>query len=283
MAYAQGHLDCIQGISDMTKKSLYKLAKKIYHKFGIFKFILTGYSTITPYFQLRPIALIRSLSWYIHDYFLYVVTNHNPHFSVSVRDYTPCLSDKTELTEIEPTYFYQDAWAAKKVFEIRPKHHVDVGSSVKTIGIISQFVPTTMVDIRPLRVTLPELAFVKGSILDLPFKDNSLETISSICVVEHIGLGRYGDSLDPYGSEKAIAELQRVVKIDGYIIMSVPIDTTSKIFFNAHRTFTPKHIIGLFKNFELVEENYIYGYDVVPRYVQRRGFGTGLYLFRKRG
>jgi len=67
-----------------------------------------------------------------------------------------------------------------------------------------------MVDIRPIDVSLDNLFFVKGSILNLPFRNNSIESISSLCVVEHIGLGRYGNVIDPYGSEKAIKELKRV-------------------------------------------------------------------------
>lgn len=265
----------------MIKKSIYKFAKGVFHRFGIFKILLTSYYTVREYFQFRPVTMVKSLWWYLGDYFRYIFSNKNEEFILLVKDSTPCLTDKTELTEIEPTYFYQDAWAAKKVFELKPKRHVDVGSSVKTVGIISQFVPTTMVDIRPLRVTLKGLTFVKGTILNLPFKTNSLETVSSICVVEHIGLGRYGDPLDPFGSEKAIAELSRVVKIGGHLIISVPIDSSSKIFFNAHRTFTPKHILSLFKGFKLVEEGYIYGYELVPHYHKNRGFGTGLYLLKK--
>jgi hypothetical protein len=46
----------------------------------------------------------------------------------------------------------------------------------------------------------------------LPFKNNSIECISSLCVLEHIGLGRYGDKLDPFGTEKAIEEIKTIFK-----------------------------------------------------------------------
>ena len=62
------------------------------------------------------------------------------------------------------------------------------------------------------------LFFIKGSVLDLTFEDNSIESLSSLCIVEHIGLGRYGDIIDSFGSEKAINELKRVVKLGGTII-----------------------------------------------------------------
>ena len=161
------------------------------------------------------------------------ISNDNYSFELSMRDLYPCLRDKTETSPVEPTYFYQDTWAAEKIFQNKPCTHVDVGSKVATVGIISKFVPTTMVDIRPLPVTLENLTFKKGSITDLPFEDNSIESLSSLCVVEHIGLGRYGDEIDPLGSEKAISELKRVVASKGHLLISVPVDDKNKIYFNA--------------------------------------------------
>ena len=84
-----------------------------------------------------------------------------------------------------------------------------------TIGAISGSVPTIFVDYRPLEVRLPGLTCVAGTIEQLPFADVSLRSLSCLHVIEHIGLGRYGDSLDPDGSRKAAVELQRVVAVGG--------------------------------------------------------------------
>lgn len=195
----------------------------------------------------------------------------------------PCLFDNTVQTPVDATYFYQDAWAAKKIFEIKPQHHFDIASSVKTVGIISQFVPTTMIDIRPISLNLDNLSFQKGSILELPFPDKSIESLSSLCVVEHIGLGRYGDPLDFWGSEKAIVEIKRVLKPGGTCLLSVPIDQDNIIYFNAHRAFTRDYLLSLFvDDLELIEERYIYGTEFLHHYVPEKGFGTGLYMLRKK-
>jgi SAM-dependent methyltransferase len=192
------------------------------------------------------------------------------------------LFDNLNYTPVEPVYFLQDTWAARKIFELKPSHHHDVGSSAKTIGILSQFTPITMVDIRPLPLKLPNLDFIKGSILDLPFEDGAIDSISSLCVVEHIGLGRYGDMIDPFGSEKAVLELKRVIKIGGILMLSVPVDSANTVYFNAHRAFTRDYILSLFADFELLEEKYQYGYELFENYRADRGFGTGLFLLRKR-
>src|SRR5579871_5729985 len=45
----------------------------------------------------------------------------------------PCLGDATPETDIEPIYFYQDAWAFEKIAQQRPITHVDVGSHHKFV------------------------------------------------------------------------------------------------------------------------------------------------------
>lgn len=199
----------------------------------------------------------------------------------TVEHLSPCLFDKTAETPIDPVYFYQDCWAASKIFLLKPARHVDIGSSLKTVGIISQFIPTEMVDIRTIPVSLKNLTFIEGSILRLPYEDESIESLSSLCVIEHIGLGRYGDPIDPDGSVKAIAELIRVLKPKGSLLFSVPVDSTETVYFNAHRAFTREWVIKAFKDLELVDEKYQYGYDLCDHYEESKGFGTGLFHFKK--
>ena len=253
-------------------------------KVTLFRVIYKIHTTLQYQYGLniRWLRGLFDLSLFWQEYRTFQAENDNNNFEVNIRDWSPYLQDKTETTPIEPVYFFQDTWAARKIFEIKPKHHYDVGSSVKTIGIISQFVPVTMVDIRPIDVELDNLHFQKGSVLDLPFEDNSIESISSLCVIEHIGLGRYGDPLDAWGSEKAVKEIKRVTKKDGIILFSVPVDDRNKVYFNAHRAFTREYILKLFDKCELIEEKYQYGKKLYDSYAPHKGFGTGLYMFKKR-
>ena len=235
--------------------------------------------TVDAFFKFQPFFLIKQFSWFFNQLKSLKKLGENPQFKNV--EYYPCLFDNLSYTPLEPTYFFQDSWAAKHIFDLKPNHHYDIGSSAKTIGILSQFVPITMVDIRPIELELPNLFFQKGSILELPFEDNSIETLSSLCVVEHIGLGRYGDPLDPFGSEKAIKELGRVLKTDGVILFSVPIDNENKIYFNAHRAFTRDYILELFSGFEILDEKYHYGTKMYDKYDSSKGFRTGLYMLKK--
>jgi SAM-dependent methyltransferase len=138
-----------------------------------------------------------------------------------------------------------------------------------------------MVDIRPIEYQLEGLDFQKGSILALPFEDQSIKSLSSLCVVEHIGLGRYGDPIDPWGSEKAVKELQRVLAIEGNLYFSVPVDSQCQIFFNAHRAFTRDYVITLFDELVLRDEIYVYVDKLYSSYDASKRFGTGIYWFSR--
>jgi SAM-dependent methyltransferase len=195
-----------------------------------------------------------------------------------VQDLYPCIWDLTSETPVDPVYFYQDAWAFSRIAQLRPSWHLDVGSHHKYVSLLAGILPVTMVDLRPLPVTLENLSFKKGSILNLPFADRSVASVSSLCVVEHIGLGRYGDALDVYGSEKAIEELKRVVAPGGNLFISIPIDDRNRVFFNAHRAFSEEYLLSLFAPFSVEESKYIYGREFVSQ--RRNGFGVGCYHLR---
>ncbi|MGH8017669.1 MAG: DUF268 domain-containing protein [Opitutaceae bacterium] len=175
----------------------------------------------------------------------------------------------------------QDTWFANCLARQRPAQHVDVGSSAKTLAIVAQFIPVTMVDIRPVPIAVSGFSFVQGSVLHLPYPDASVSSLSSLCVVEHIGLGRYGDQPDPWGSEKALCELQRVLAPGGDFYISVPVDGENKVHFNAHRVFTRNHLMEQCRGLQLLDEQYLYGSDVVRQYAAERGFGTGMFHFHK--
>jgi SAM-dependent methyltransferase len=232
------------------------------------------------HFVFKPFSMLNGLGWYVSDYNK-LKKEQNEAFSLSNQYLFPCITDKTADNPMDYIYFYQNAWAAGRIFQYKPVEHFDIGSQVGFVGIVSQFVKTTFLDIRTIDVNLPNLSFKEADILNLPFPNKSIESVSCICVIEHIGLGRYGDSINAYGSEKAIAEILRVTKQNGNIVISVPIDNASKIYFNAHRAFTRSHILSLFSNCTLVNEKYIYGTQLCNDYDAQAGFGTGLFHFRK--
>src|SRR2546423_10328582 len=135
----------------------------------------------------------------------------------------PCLEDRTEHCAFDRHYIYHTAWAARILATSRPARHVDISSSLYFSAIASAFVPIDYYEYRPVNIHLPNLRAATADLHDLPFTDTSVASLSCMHVVEHIGLGRYGDDLDPDGDLKAIAELQRVLAPDGSLLFVVPV------------------------------------------------------------
>jgi SAM-dependent methyltransferase len=168
------------------------------------------------------------------------------------RDSFPKLTDRLPASPFDPHYFHQDTWAARRIAEYRPARHVDVGSRVDLVGFLTALTRVTFVDIRPLAVEIEDLEPVAGSVLALPFADRSLESVSCLHVAEHIGLGRYGDPLDPAGTRKAVVELQRVLAPGGQLLFSLPVGRP-RVEFNAHRVHDPRAVAAWFGELELQE------------------------------
>lgn len=231
----------------------------------------------------RPLVGVFYLPRFVRHWFSYrnKATRGKLRFSESY----PCLTDWTPYTPFDPHYFFQGAWLARRLHRSAPKLHVDVASSVLTIGTISALVDTIFVDYRPIRANLKGMTPVAGNILCLPFAPNSLKSLSCLHVIEHIGLGRYGDPLDPEGSIKGAWELARVLIPGGLLYLSTPIGR-ERVEFNAHRVFAPQSVARMFSGLELVEFSYV---DDAGAYCECRElheamnseYACGLYLFRK--
>jgi SAM-dependent methyltransferase len=169
-----------------------------------------------------------------------------------VRDAFPKVGDRLPTSPYDPHYLHQDTWAAQRIAEARPARHVDVGSRVDYVCFLTAITQVAFVDIRPLEAGVEGLESLAGSVLELPFGDRTLESVSCLHVAEHIGLGRYGDPLDPRGTVRAIAELERVVAPGGRLLFSLPVGRP-RVCFNAHRIHDPRAVRALFGELELAE------------------------------
>jgi SAM-dependent methyltransferase len=168
------------------------------------------------------------------------------------KDRYPCLNDRTETTPFDAHYIYHPAWAARILARQSPKYHVDISSTLNFCTIVSAFIPVKFYDYRPANLHLSNLESKSVNLIDLPFEDKSIDSLSCMHTVEHIGLGRYGDALDPDGDLKAINELIRVLAFGGDLLFVVPIGKP-RIMFNAHRIYSYDQICNLFKELELKE------------------------------
>lgn len=201
-------------------------------------------------------------------------------------DSHPCLWDRTAETPFDPHYFYQAIWAYKAIHSSGAASHVDFGSHSSFVGMLSAITHVTFVDIRPLCVGVEGLHSLQGSVLDIPFERETLGSVSCLHVAEHIGLGRYGDPLDPMGTKKSAAELTRVLCPGGNLYFSAPIGRP-RVCFNAHRIHAPEQIMDYFGDLELVEFAAVddageFLGRANPRDFERARYTCGLFWFRKK-
>ena len=149
------------------------------------------------------------------------------------------------------------------------------------------FAEVSFVDIRPLVTPVDRLRFEQGSITALPFADSSVESLSSLHVIEHIGLGRYGDPVDPDGHLKAATELSRVLQPGGELLIGTPVGR-ERLVFDGHRIFNPHTVVAMFSSLDLVDfalvddDDLLRTGDVTLDDGARCDYGCGLFAFTKR-
>jgi len=199
----------------------------------------------------------------------------------------PCHGDATATTGFDAHYVYHTAWAARRLHAHPAPLHVDIGSDLRFATLASAFQPMRFLDYRPAAVRLPGLECGHANLLALDLPDDSLRSLSCMHVVEHIGLGRYGDPIDFHGSDKAMDELSRVLAPGGLLYFVVPVGRPAVVF-NAHRIFRARDIASRFAELELLEFSLV---DDAGAFHERvplaaadpLAYGCGCFLLRKRG
>lgn len=243
----------------------------------------TRYSLTQKLINTRD--FISEFIWFSRDYYKYKKLLKKSDV-LSKLFFYPQLKDKTETHGFDAHYVYQGVWAFERIMAKKPDQHIDVGSQYEFLGYLNTITNVTFIDIRPVKSDFSRIKFKYGSILELPFPDNSVSSLSCMHVAEHIGLGRYGDPLDPEGTIKAVEELQRVMAPGGYLYFSIPTGRP-KTYFNAHRVLSPDEIISHFKQMSLIElsavlDNQHLQINVDKNILASARYACGLYLFQKK-
>lgn len=92
----------------------------------------------------------------------------------------------------------------------------------------------TTIEYRDVDCQIPGLRVVKPDVFEnAPAQFDLALSISS---VEHAGLGRYGDPLDPDADLKAMADMARLLKPGGKLVLAVPMGRDAVVW-NAHRIY----------------------------------------------
>ena len=239
-------------------------------------------STLKFLYRNKVIDLPKVWFKYFRDLKQLKKTQHDNEFIISP-DY-PCLADNTNTSGEFGRYVYQDSWAFKHVLSKKPKKLVDIASSTYFVAFAAQITSIESVDIRLLHTSMKTIKSKIGDVTSLPYKNNSVEALSSLSVIEHIGLGRYGDKVDYDGMQKAINEIKRVVAFNGMILVAFPVGKINKVIFNAHRICTPEKVYMMFKGLKLIDEKYALSNKIIGKKEYdkiNRPYSYGCFYFTK--
>jgi len=203
-------------------------------------------------------------------------------------DRHPCLYDATTNTGFDRHYVYHTAWAARVVLARPPAVHVDIGSSLYFVGIVSAATPVAFYDFRPASLGLDGLDSAAADLCALHFADDSIASLSCLHVLEHVGLGRYGDPIDPTGDVLAASELRRALAPGGSLLIVVPVGQP-RVQFNAHRVYGYEQVLELFhglalEEFALIPDDEAQGgllRHAAPTLVATQNYACGCFHFRK--
>lgn len=149
------------------------------------------------------------------------------------------------------------SFTAEMVRQRKPTIVYDVGSDLVFLVTLSSFVKVIGVDTRAIELKKPGLTFKKSDACRLPFGDGECDFMTSLCVIEHIGLGRYGDSIDPLGDFKFIDEMRRCLRPGGVWVLSMPVAGNPALIFNAHRLYSLAQIQELTTGLSVMDEGFI--------------------------
>jgi len=160
----------------------------------------------------------------------------------------PILTEWNESSGSIGAYFFQDQVVASWIHEANPIRHLDVGSRLDGfIGSLSVFRQVEVIDIRPQPLAVRNVQFRQLDLMEnLPEEWIACtDSLSCLHTIEHFGLGRYGDTIDPDGYLKGLEQLKALVAPSGMLYLSTPIGP-QRIEFNAHRIFAISTLVEWF-------------------------------------
>jgi SAM-dependent methyltransferase len=149
------------------------------------------------------------------------------------------------------------AFAAGHIQRVKPQRILDVGSYRHFIlGLLAHY-PVTTIDVRHRNTAGESEVLVTCDAKKLTLPDDSFDLVLSLCTLEHLGLGRYGDEFDLEADRKAFSEMIRVLKPGGHLVFTTTITRANpSIAFNAHRIYNHQMLRAFCVGLTCAEEKF---------------------------
>jgi ubiquinone/menaquinone biosynthesis C-methylase UbiE len=101
---------------------------------------------------------------------------------------------------------------------------------------------------------LSNVRCIVGDIRKTNFDAGFFDVVTVVSTIEHIGLGRYADSVDVNGDKLAMKEIRRVLSTDGFSLITLPFG--KRMTYASHRVYDKESLKALLKGFTVEREDY---------------------------
>lgn len=200
--------------------------------------------------RLNNIIKIRKLNKKFVQYKNLMQEDH-PFKNFPMKNIGDCSGDPMEFFSHYDAYSY---WLADKLHRMgNGKKILDVGNRKVTNAMLSVNNDVTALVLMDCEDSISKVNYVVHDISEpLPFDDNSFDVFTSSASLHLVGLGRYGDKLNPDTLLNFIKELDRVLKPESDLIFSIDIGPNG-LLFNIGWAFDIETIKKLFNKWELYD------------------------------
>lgn len=194
---------------------------------------------------------IKILDWYIDESKKNdkVVWNEN-----IMKDYLGRFTPENIKNDKQGKESYKGA--SKLFLEAFEKYNI-TGKNVAVIGSQTPWLECILLNLKN-NVTTVEYNVPEANHPDLKcinyfssFKQSEYEydVIATFSSIEHSGLGRYGDPLDPEGDIKVMKDIHKNLKKEGLLLWGAPVGHDALVW-NAHRVYGKLRLPLIFENFK---------------------------------
>ncbi|MBP6793489.1 MAG: DUF268 domain-containing protein [Saprospiraceae bacterium] len=208
-------------------------------------------------FGISPVRIVKSvvtLPWFYRSKRDFIRKSTKNDFPFA-QDYL-CLNDRYDKSgTLSGQYFHMDLHVAQRIFLNQPIKHVDVGSNIQGfVAHVASYREIEIFDIRPNESNVKNISFRQADFSNpVSLPEGYTDSLSCLHAIEHFGLGRYGDSIDPDGHLKGLDNMYKLIKPGGKFYFATPIGP-QRIEFNAHRVFSLKYLMNLFNGKYRIEQ-----------------------------
>ena len=228
---------------------------------------------------------VNRILWFLTCVKIYKKRNLSSRFPITPKNFNLQLNDRDKIQTFDAHYIYHPAWAIRIILAEKPEKHIDISSTLWFSAALSAMIPVDFFDYRQVNLHLTKLTSNQADLTALFFPDNTIKSLSCMHVLEHVGLGRYGETIDPDGDRKAARELSRVLAPGGILLLVVPVGK-ERLCFNAHRIYSPKSVPALFpdlhlNSFSYVDDNAKFHEEEALQNAEQENYACGCFFFRK--